>query len=595
MKAIRNLLIGFAFVPAAVVAQESGERELVVRGSLQSDILIPQEDQKIGTGTYDDWALTNTYAELHLLSKYVTAGTRLEYLDYPLPGFEKDFKGWGLPYFYITGNYKGVELTAGDFYDQFGSGLIFRTYEERSLGIDNSLRGGRLVVKPYKGINIKVLGGQQRRYWDKRNEIFPLAFANEFGDNYDKTHSWVYGADLELSIDQWFKKMEESNTRLTLGFSAVSKHEGNEEILSLRPTGEKDEFGADKIGAYQLNLPNNVGAFDVRANLQTGNYSFLAEYAMKGEDPSFDNGYIYRKGNALLLSGSYSKRGMSVLLQAKRSEDMAYRSMRSATGTASFINHLPAFSMQHTYALAALYPYATQNALGEWAFQGELGYNFKRKTALGGKYGTNVKVNFSHVRAIDRAPLTDANGNPTADVMGTKGYESKFFKMGDETYYQDINVQVEKKLTKNFKLNLMYMNQRYNKTIVEGHGGMIKSNIAVAEGKYTFNKKLTLRGEAQYLQTNQDQGDWWYGLLELSVLPNFMFTVSDMYNANVPNTDETATSKQHYYMFSGCYTYKSHRLQLSYGKTRAGYNCSGGVCRYVPASKGVQISYNFNF
>ena len=167
--------------------------------------------------------------------------------------------------------------------------------------------------------------------------------------------------------------------------------------------------------------------------------------------------------------------------------------------------------------------------------------------------------------------------------------------MGDETYYQDINVQVEKKITRNFKLNLMYMNQRYNKTVVEGHGGMIKSHIAIAEAKYTFNKRFTLRGEAQYLNTKQDQGDWWFGLLELSILPNFMLTISDMYNAKVPNTDETATSKQHYYMFTGCFTHKSHRLQVGYGKTRAGYNCSGGVCRYVPASKGLQVSYNYNF
>lgn len=599
MKKFRTVLLAMSILPIAATAQEDEEQKVTLRGSVQSDVLIPQEDQKIGTGTYNDWALTNTYAELHLLSKYITAGTRFEFLQYPLPGFEKDFKGWGLPHFYITGKYKDMELTAGDFYDQFGSGLIFRTYEERSLGIDNSLRGGRLTLQPVKGVSIKVLGGQQRRYWNDRNANPLFAFANGFNADRNKGEehfdNWVYGGDIELSIDQWFKKMEEKNTRLTLGFSAVSKHEGNEDLSFLRPTGEKDEFGADKIGAYRLNLPNNVGAFDVRANLQTGNYNFLAEYAMKGEDPSFDNGYIYRKGSALLLSGSYSKRGMSVLLQAKRSEDMAYRSVRSGTGTAAFINHLPAFSMQHTYALAALYPYATQNALGEWAFQAELGYNFKRKTFLGGKYGTNIKVNFSHVRAIDRTPLTDANGAPIQNLAGTKGYESKFFKMGDETYYQDINVQLEKKLTRNFKLNLMYMNQRYNKTVVEGHGGMIKSHIGVVEGKYTFNKKFTLRGEAQYLHTDQDQGDWWYGLLELSVLPNFMFTISDMYNAHVPNTDETATSKQHYYMFSGCYTYKAHRLQLSYGKTRAGYNCSGGVCRYVPASKGVQISYNFNF
>ena len=577
---------------AQAQAQEE-ENKLAVRGSIQSDILIPQEDDKIGTGSYKDWGLTNTYAELHLMNKYMTAGARFEYLDHPLPGFEPNFKGWGLPHIYITGRYKGVELTAGDFYDQFGSGLILRTYEERSLGIDNSLRGGRLVVKPYKGINIKVLGGQQRIYWNHRNFLMPFAFANEFGGDYKNTENdtWVYGADIELSFDQWFKKMAERNTRFTLGFSAVSKHEGNEDILTLRPTGEKDQFGADKIGAYKLNLPNNVGAFDVRANLQAGNYNFLAEYAMKSEDPSFDNGYIYRRGNALLLSGSYSKRGMSALVQAKRSEDMAYRSVRSGTGTAGFINHLPAFSMQHTYALAALYPYATQNALGEWAFQAELGYNFKRKTALGGKYGTNVKVHFSHVRAIDREPLAEVGDN----VMGTKGYDSKFFKMGDETYYQDINVQVEKKITRNFKLNLMYMNQRYNKTVVEGHGGMIKSHIAIAEAKYTFNKRFTLRGEAQYLNTKQDQGDWWFGLLELSILPNFMLTISDMYNAKVPNTDETATSKQHYYMFTGCFTHKSHRLQVGYGKTRAGYNCSGGVCRYVPASKGLQVSYNYIF
>lgn len=108
--------------------------------------------------------MTNTYAELNLLNKYFQAGARLEYLDHPLPGFENDFKGWGVPSFYVKGNYKWAELTLGDFYDQFGSGLIFRTYEERSLGIDNSLRGARLALKPLKGVNIKLLGGQQRYY-----------------------------------------------------------------------------------------------------------------------------------------------------------------------------------------------------------------------------------------------------------------------------------------------------------------------------------------------------------------------------------------------------------------------------------------------
>lgn len=576
MRYLHTALLGCALTALSVSAQEDMGKKIVLKGSVQSDVLFPQEDLQIDAHR-DNWALTNTYAEMHLMSKYFSAGARFEGLEHPLPGFESGFKGRGVPYFYFTGQYKGLELTAGDFYEQFGSGLILRTYEERSLGIDNSLRGGRLLVKALNGVNLKLLGGKQRRYWHHND-------------------SWVYGGDLEMSLDSWFRRMEESGTRLTLGLSAVSKHEDDTDILKLQSTGQQDEFGADILGAYKLNLPKNVAAFDVRANFQKGGYNLLAEYAWKGQDPSFDNNYIYRKGSTLLLSGSYSRRGMSLLLQAKRSENMSYRSDRTVNGISSYINHLPAFSMQHTYALAALYPYATQNALGEWAYQAELGYNFKRRTLLGGKYGTNVKVNFSHIRSIDRTPVTDASGAAVSDVKGTEGYTSKFFRMGDEIYYQDVNVQVEKKLSRRFKLNLMYMNQRYNQTIVEGHGGTVKANIAVAEGKYNLSKKLTLRGEAQYLHTDQDQKDWWYGLLELSVLPSLMFTVSDMYNAHVSDASVSGkTNKVHYYMAAACFTHKAHRLQVSYGKTRAGYNCSGGVCRLVPASKGVQLSYNFNF
>ena len=451
-----------------------------------------------------------------------------------------------------------MEATIGDFYEQFGSGLIFRTYEERSLGIDNAIRGARVTVAPTEGVRLKALGGVQRRYWEWSKD------------------AWVAGADAEVNIDQWSKAMQEKGISWLVGASyLVVRHEEDPDIVVPGTN-------------FRLNLPSAVGSFDVRSQLQIGSYNLLAEYAVKSQDPSFDNGYIYRRGNALLLSASYSKRGMSLLLQAKRSEDMAFRTNRTTSGIACFVNNMPAFAYQHTYALAALYPYATQAADGEWAFQAEAAYNFKRNTPLGGKYGTKLKLNVSHIRGLGQKPLSgaDAESQLGNTVMGTKGYEVGFFDMGG-IYYQDINVQMEKKLTKSFKLNLMYMNQRYDKTVIEGSGGVIKANIGVAEGKYQFNKKLTLRGELQYLQTNQDEGDWAYGLLELSVLPRLMFTVSDMWNCG--ETDI------HYYMASLTANYKSHRLMVGYGRTRAGYNCSGGVCRYVPASRGVQVSYNYTF
>ena len=527
--------------------------DVQITGSLQTDFLVPQEDNKIGTGTYDDKVLNNTYAEVHALSKYVDAGVRLEYLDHPLPGFDKDFKGWGVPFYYIKGKLKNAELTLGNFYEQFGSGFILRTYEERSLGIDNSLLGGRVMVRPFKGVQAKVIVGTQRRYWD--------------------TQSLIGGADLELSVSEWSQKMQQSGTNLTLGASWVVNHQH-----------QKEDVFADAI--HKLRFVENTNAFDVRANFQKGGFSVLGEYAQKTEDPTFDGKfpYIYRKGYVTMLSTSYSQSGMSILLQAKRSDNMNFRSCRTETSaTASTINHLPAFAMQQTYALASLYSYGTQPN-GEWAYQAELGYQFKRKTFLGGKYGTSVKLNFSHIRSIDKK-IHDG-GKP-----GTDGYGSPFWKQGDELYYQDINVQLEKKITKDFKLNLMYMNQFYNKTVAEGHGGIIHSDIYIAEAKYRINKKLTLRGEAQYLHTDKDQGDWCFGLLELSFLPHFMFTISDQYNGNEhyytslgAEDKSKGTHKEHYINGSVTFTHGAHRLQVGYGKTRAGYNCSGGT-----------VSYNYNF
>ncbi|WP_199666141.1 DUF6029 family protein [Bacteroides sp. OF04-15BH] len=530
-------------------AQE--DSKVVLHGSVQSDVLFPENDTEIGTQAHNEWGLTNTYADLNLMSKYVDAGARLEFMQWPLDGFEPDFKGWGVPYFYVKGKFKGGDVTLGDFYDQFGSGFIFRTYEERSLGIDNSLRGIRLNYGGIKGLQFKLLGGLQRGYWSWSKD------------------SYVGGTDLEINMDQYCKALQEKNITWMLGGSYVLKYERDEDIV-LPGT------------VYRLALPLTVHALDVRSRFQLGDYSLLAEYAWKTQDPSQDNGYIYHRGNAVMLSGSYSKRGLSILAQAKRSDNMAFRSQRTKQGTSLFINNMPAFAYQHTYALPALYPYATQAAGGEWAFQGEVSYLFKRNTALGGKYGTKVKVNFSHVRGLDKQPVDQYEGS----YYGTDGYTSKFFKMGDK-YYQDINVQLEKKFTKSFKLNLMYMNQYYNQAVIEKHGSSIKSNIAVVEGKYQFNNKLTLRGEYQYLATKDDEGDWMYGLLELSVQPHWMFTVSDMWNNGETNL--------HYYMGSVTFNYNAHRLMLGYGRTRAGFNCSGGVCRYVPASRGVQLSYNFNF
>lgn len=548
-----TLLAASVLIPLHSAAQESGEKghKVNIHGSVQSDILFPQEDKTIGTGTYDDKVLTNTYADVGLYSRKFDAGLRLEFLKWPLPGFEPDFQGWGVPNIYVTGRFGNWEVTAGTFYEQFGSGFILRTYEERSLGIDNSLLGARVRYKPIKALKLTVLGGVQRRYWEW------------------STRSSVYGANAELSLDDLYRGLRDRGMAWSVGASYVLKHEDDEQVVVP---------GTDMA----LRLPRNVSAFDLRTRWQRGSVDLNAEYAWKSQDPSFDNGYTYGRGQAVMLSASYSKSGLSALVQVKRSENMAFRSQRSMSGISAFINNLPAFTYQQTYSLAALYPYATQAAPGEWAAQGSFGYNFKRKTALGGKYGTKVRVNASWIRGLHHNVVEPTFGNSS---FGTEG-GTKFFGLG-EGYYHDVNVTIEKKVSKPLQFTLMYMNQLYNKTIIEGHGGKIKTNIFVGEAKYKISRKVTGRMEIQYLTTKQDQKDWAYGLVEISVAPYLMFTLSDMWNVGSTHT--------HYYMGAITGNYKANRLMLSFGRTRAGYNCSGGVCRYVPAVKGFQISYSYNF
>ena len=238
-KSLRLVILLVAGLLAVSVKAQEDDKKVVFHGSVQSDILVPEQDDDINTGEVNDWALTNTYVDLGLRSKFVDVGTRLEFTKHPLPGFEDDFKDNGIPHIFVKGKFKGVDITLGDFYDQFGSGFIFRAYEERSLGIDNAIRGAKVNVTGIKGIQLKALGGLQRRYWSWSKD------------------SRVAGADLELNIEQYSQRMRDKNISWMIGGSYVLKNEEDEDII-LSGTN------------YRLNLPQNVHAFDARTSFRKG-------------------------------------------------------------------------------------------------------------------------------------------------------------------------------------------------------------------------------------------------------------------------------------------------------------------------------------
>lgn len=551
--------------------RDSWWRKIRATGAIQTEFLIPYNLKGEKTGVYEKDVLNNTYFDLTINAPYLSVGGRFQWAKWPLPGYEKDFAGWGVPYVWATASYKWAQVTGGDFYEQFGSGLILRTYQERSLGVDNAIRGGRLKLKPAPGLSLTGLGGKQRRYWERNS-------------------SWLWGGDAEWSINESFESLMSNDYGVTIGASYVGKHERPDNIYAII-TDENLPFvrpvyppavADDPVKVGMLNMPRNVNAFDGRVKLRLKDFNVLAEFATKSQDPSADNGYTYRNGSAVLLSASYSKKGFSAYLQAKRSDNMSYRSRRSEVGISSFVNHLPAFTMTQTYALAAMYPYATQTD-GEWAFQGEVRYLFKKNTPLGGKYGTNVRLSASYISGLDR---NIPEGMILDDrLAGTDQFGAAFWKIGG-LYYADLNAEINKKISRKVQLTLFYLFQKYNQLIVEGHGTMVTANTLILEGQWKMAKKTQLRWEAQWLHTKEDKGDWIAGLVELSLAPHWMITLTDTWNSG---------RNDNFYNVMVTYNVRSNRFTLGYGRTREGYNCSGGVCRWVPETKGFSVTYNYTF
>lgn len=513
-----------------------------IHGNFQLDAQYYNPDSAIGAQPVPEKFLMNSFANLIYTNGDFSAGVRFESYLNTMLGFDPRYKGTGFPYKFATFNRDNFSITVGNYYEQFGSGMIFRSYEERGLGYDNAMEGVRVKYTLLKGIHIKGLIGKQRYYFDLGKGI-------------------VRGIDGEVALNELVTEFAEKKTKIFFGGSFVSKYEVDQDPIYV--------------------LPENVGAWAGRVKVNHGGWSFFSEYAHKINDPSSVNNYIYKKGGGLFVNTSYSQKGFGINLSGKVIDNMNFRSDRTAQNNDLLINFLPALTRQHTYNLAAtIYPYATQPN-GEMAYQGDITYTIKKGSKLGGKYGTTVLVNYAAANGLDSTTL--ASG---------LGYKADYIKLG-KVYYKDFNVEIQKKVSKPLKFTLFYANFVYNKDVAQGkvNEGFVYANIEVLEFTYKFNDKHALRMELQGLQTRQDMGDWATIVAEYTISPNWFFSTVNQYNYGNPNED----SRLLYPIGQIGFIKNSTRVTLGYGRQRAGIFCIGGICRVVPASNGATISISSSF
>ena len=257
---IKKFILILSIIPTLLQAQDT----VIVVGGIQHEGLFPTDMSEVPP--QPDWAkithLSNTYLDLGIRWDHNTdnnAGfrgleliTRAELTEWPMLGYDTDFGGYGISHLHVGANFDWGKITIGDVYGQFGSGMVLRLYEDRALGVDNALRGGKIDVTPYKGIYLTALGGKQRRYWNCYDD-------GAWGWNYKQDA--VLGVNLELGLQEWIPQLQDAGANLTIGGSYVSKYQAPDSIIAetiIKPEGKYD---------YYYNLPAWVGAGSVCTQL----------------------------------------------------------------------------------------------------------------------------------------------------------------------------------------------------------------------------------------------------------------------------------------------------------------------------------------
>ncbi|MCP9762263.1 DUF6029 family protein [Lacihabitans soyangensis] len=411
MKVLFAFLISTQMALATSNPSDSVKTPLRFWGNLRSSHIL--YNQSLNPFVYYPNVSNQSYADIYLQKNKITAGIRLESYLEPQVGMPDEMKGWGLASKFVKYKHKRVELGLGNHYEQFGTGLIFKTQEQRAIGMDNSLDGfwGNFILGK---IIVKSLTGKQR-----------VGFKHANG--------WVSGLDVEL-------RDQVNNSLFFVGLSNVLKTEKNE---------------VSALAAKEL-----VYATALRTGIQGEKLSVNLEYASKSVEFEEMIGNSNNRGSAIVGIFDWSNSKNALVLHLKRTENMDFRSERGTRLNTAVINFIPNFTKLNTYRLLTLYPYASQ-VMAE--IGGQLDWTYFTEN------GVELNANFSLYqqpkllenpmplyREIGLEYAKDLNENSKLRLLANYAHFNKGIVLGgfpEIVKYQAIVLDITHKINKNLSLN----------------------------------------------------------------------------------------------------------------------------------------------
>ncbi|MDQ3143148.1 MAG: DUF6029 family protein [Bacteroidota bacterium] len=529
-----------------LLAQEDGQNSLSINGGFQWNGNIFLRDSQIGAFNipqYDHQIYGGeTWLDLNAFYAGFSGGLRFDlFTNSNLLNPQGSYTDKGIGKWYLSKKLDRLELTVGFIYDQIGTGIIYRAYEERAQLIDNALVGAQAKFDISTNWSAKAFVGRQKNLFS------------------------TYASNLKgFSLNGFFKPSDTSSWSIVPGLGFVNRTLDEEIVSQL----------ASIIGNYepidQFNPFYNSNAFSIFNTLNIKNIGWYVEAAFKPNDLYYDPyavralpkgqttiGKIVKENGSVLYSSlSYAAHGLGITVEGKRTIGFDFRAEPLLSLNKGLINFIPPMAKINTYRLTAYYYPATQ-------FLSEAAYQIDVKYGLSDYW--NFSVNYSDIRDKD-------------------------FK---QDLYKEIYSEINYKNGSHYQITGGLQLQNYNIAVYFGKPGEenVKTVTPFTEILYQFDNKTSLRFEGQYMNNSTDIGSWINGLLELGIAPNWLFEVSDMYNIK-PVKSET---KIHYPAVGLVYSSGSNRLGIRYVKQIEGIVCSGGICRLEPAFSGVKASLTSTF
>ena len=178
------IFVTFFVFTGTMLAQE--EEQITIGFESNSQYYV--DDEKTGDFTESERFRSNNYLKVDYFYSNFFVGFQAEgYAPNALLNYAPNLDETNIALYYAGYKSEKLEVTAGYFYEQYGSGLILRSWEDRQLGINNALRGAKVRFSLSENIGISALYGNQR-------------------NGFKVSDGSIYGLNSEINISSIFIK-----------------------------------------------------------------------------------------------------------------------------------------------------------------------------------------------------------------------------------------------------------------------------------------------------------------------------------------------------------------------------------------------------